>query len=388
MKRDIVIIGAGAAGLMCAVSAGRRKRNIVILEHAGSIGKKILVSGGGHCNFTNVRVDHEHYFSRNPHFCKSALARFTPFHFIEMLRRYGIAFYEREEGRLFCKGSSRAITDMLRMQCNEAGVEILLNCCVEKVVRDRGFIVLTSQGKFRSESLVIATGGLSYPRLGATDIGYRIASEFGLEVVPTRPALVPLIFSPMDLAFFRELSGISVDVSVRSGETSFRGNVLFTHRGLSGPAVLQVSSLWDKGNPINLDLFPKKDIFALLKEKRDSKMELQTFLSLHLPRRLARKWCQLYVPSRPLCQFNDSEIRDTAYRLHNWEITPQGTEGFGKAEVTLGGIETGELSSKTMEAKRLPGLYFAGEVIDVTGQLGGYNLHWAWASGHAAGQHA
>ena len=387
MKKDVIIIGAGAAGLMCAIRAGKRRRSVLVLEHTKRIGNKIRVSGGGNCNFTNTNPDHEHYFSHNPHFCRSALSRFTPHDFIGMLGRHGIAYHEKERGQLFCTEGSASITNMLRKECNEAGVEILLNCRIRSLRKENGFVFSTDQGTFGSESLVVATGGLSYPELGATDMGYRIARQFGLRLVPTRPALVPLTFNPGDMAFFRELSGISVDATASAGKMNFPGSILFTHRGLSGPAILQVSSCWNQGEPIRLDLFPDKDIFGLFMAQRQSRMEMRNFLSLHLPRRLAYKWCEVHVPSKPLCRFSEKELKETAERLHSWEVTPRGTEGYKKAEVTLGGIDTDGLSSKTMEAKKVPGLYFAGEVIDVTGQLGGYNLHWAWASGHAAGQH-
>jgi predicted Rossmann fold flavoprotein len=387
MKKDVIIIGAGAAGLMCAISAGRRGRSVLVLEHAGRIGNKIRVSGGGRCNFTNINLDHENYFSVNPHFCRSALSRFTPQDFVGMLGRHGIAYYEKEEGQLFCKESSSAITNMLRKECDEAGAEIVLNCRIRNVKKDSGFVISSDHGTFGSESLVIATGGLSYPELGATDMGYGIARQFGLGVTELKPALVPLTFNPKDIAFFRELSGLSVEALVSAGRRKFRGSVLFTHRGLSGPAILQVSSCWKQGDPIQLDLFPDTDIYGLFMAKKQSRMEMRNFLSLYLPRRLAQKWCDLYVPSRPLCHFGERELKEAAQRLHSWEIVPRGTEGYKRAEVTLGGVDTDELSSKTMEAKRVRGLYFAGEVIDVTGQLGGYNLHWAWASGYVAGQY-
>lgn len=386
-KKDVIILGAGAAGLMCAISAGRRGRSVLVLEHTGGIGNKIRVSGGGRCNFTNTNPGYENYLSHNPHFCRSALSRFTPHDFVEMITNSGIAYYEKEEGQLFCKDGSAAITNMLRAGCNETGVEISLNCKIRDVRNDAGFVLRTSRGAFESASLVVATGGLSYAELGASDMGYRIAGQFGLRVTALRPALVPFTFNPKDTAFFRELSGVSMEALATAGRKKFRGNILFTHRGLSGPAVLQISSYWKEGELVSLDLLPDTDIYGLLAAERQSRIEMRNFLSRYLPKRFAHKWCEAYLPSKPLCQFGGRELKDAAHLLHNWEITPRGTEGYKKAEVTLGGIDTDELSSKTMEAKKVAGLYFAGEVIDVTGQLGGYNLQWAWASGYAAGQH-
>lgn len=388
MKKDVIIIGAGAAGLMCAVSAGRRGRSVVVLEHTGRIGSKIRVSGGGRCNFTNLNPDYDNYLSRNPRFCKSALARFTPDAFLKMLENHGISYYEKEEGRLFCKESSVVITNMFREECDAVGVDIRLNCKIRDVRKNECFLLGTSCGAFESGSLVVATGGLSYSELGATDMGYRIARQFGLGVTPLRPALVPFTFNPKDTAFFRELSGVSVEALLTSGRRKFRGSILFTHKGLSGPAVLQLSSYWNQGDPVCLDLLPDTDIYGLFTADRQSRVELRNFLSRYLPKRFAHKWCAAYLPSKPLCRFGERELKEAALRLHNWEITPTGTEGFGKAEVTLGGVDTEELSSKTMEAKKMPGLYFVGEVVDVTGQLGGYNLQWAWASGFTAGQYA
>jgi predicted Rossmann fold flavoprotein len=387
MKKDVIIIGAGAAGLMCAITAGRRGRSVVILEHRASIGSKIRASGGGRCNFTNINLSSENYFSQNTHFCKSALSRFAPNDFLEMLRRHGIAFYEKEEGQLFCKESAAALTNMLGEECSEAGVEIQLNCEIGSIKKDDGFVVSASCGTFRAESLVVATGGLSYPELGATDLGYRIAKQFGLGVTALKPGLVPLIFNEKDMAAFSGLSGVSVKTLVSVGRRRFRGNILFTHRGLSGPAVLQISSCWNPGDVIHFDLLPDTDICGLFMTSKQSRIELRNFLSRYLPRRFAHRWCELYVESRPLCQLSERELKEAAGNLHNWEIVPGGTEGYRKAEVTLGGVGTDELSSRTMEAKKMSGLYFVGEVIDVTGQLGGYNLQWAWASGYAAGHY-
>ncbi|HYA31879.1 MAG TPA: aminoacetone oxidase family FAD-binding enzyme, partial [Thermodesulfovibrionales bacterium] len=320
-------------------------------------------------------------------FCKSALSRFAPNDFIEMLGRHGIAFYEKEEGQLFCKESSAAITNMLGKECSEAGVEIQLNCEIRSIKKEDGFVVSSNRGTFRSESLVVATGGLSYPELGATDLGYRIAKQFGLGVTALKPGLVPIIFNQKDMADFSDLSGVSVEALVSVERRRFRGNILFTHRGLSGPAVLQASSCWNPGDVVHFDLLPDTDICGLFMTSKQSRIELRNFLSMCLPRRFAYRWCELYAASRPLCQLSERDLKKAADQLHNWEIVPGGTEGYRRAEVTLGGVGTDELSSRTMGAKKIRGLFFVGEVIDVTGQLGGYNLQWAWASGYAAGQY-
>jgi hypothetical protein len=370
---------------MCALSAGRRKRSVLILEHNEKIGKKIRISGGGRCNFTNVRTDADCYVSRNPHFLKSALARFTPNDFIAMIERHGIQYSEEEGGRLFCTKGSQEILRMLQRECAEAGVFIRLHCHVIDIKREDGFFVTTDQGLFTSKSLVIATGGLSYPEAGATDLGYRIARQFGLRVRPLKPALVPFTLGKSTVRAFQELSGTSLSASVSCNGTDFRGNILFTHRGLSGPAILQVSSYWKPGDALTIDLFPEGDVAALFMQKRQSRMEMHNLLAGFLPKKFSRIWCELYIQSKPVYQYTDRELRIIADLIQNWKVEPSGTEGYEKAEVTLGGIETDELSSKTMEAKNVPGLYFIGEVVDVTGQLGGYNLQWAWASGHAAG---
>lgn len=384
---DVIILGAGASGLICAAEAGRRGRSVIILEHNDRIGRKVLVSGGGRCNFTNINAGAEHYLSQNPHFCKSALAGFSPGDFIARLRAHQISYDEKEEGQLFCSGSSSQVVRMLQEDCAAAGVRILLGQRVHDVRRDGRFIVRTGRGTFSSDSLVVATGGLSYPSLGATDIGFRIARSFGLAVTHLSPSLVPLVFSTGDAQAFSALSGLSFNAEVSCGKARFRGPVLFTHRGLSGPAVLQISSYWDKGSEIRIDLLPGTDAPDLLREKRDSRMELQTFLARFLPRRFTSVWCARYAPSRPLCEFSPAELQEVGRRLHGWIVRPSATGGFAKAEVTRGGVDTAGISSKTLEAKDVSGLFFIGEVLDVTGQLGGYNLHWAWASGYAAGQH-
>jgi predicted Rossmann fold flavoprotein len=388
IKKDVVIIGAGAAGLMCAIEAGKRDRSVLILEHREKIGKKIRVSGGGRCNFTNINMQPENYLSANPHFCKSALARFTPHDFISMVERHGIQYFEKEKGQLFCRGTSGDIVRMLQAECRDAGAEVLLNCRIGGITKEERFSISTNLGKIEAEALVIATGGLSYPELGATDMGFRVAKKFGLKVTQLKPALVPLVFSRHDLEKFNEISGVSLDAAVRCRSSHFMGEILFTHRGLSGPAILQVSSYWERGDEITIDLMPERNAYELFLAACKRRIEFSNLLSEYLPRRFSHAWCELYAPSKPLCQFTERELKDRAHQVHHWTVRPESTEGFSKAEITAGGIDTGELSSKTMEAKKVPGLYFAGEVIDVAGQLGGYNLQWAWSSGYVAGQYA
>jgi predicted Rossmann fold flavoprotein len=387
MKTEVIIIGAGASGLMCALEAGRRGRKVLVLEHTERIANKIRLSGGGRCNFTNRKVSPENYLSRNPHFATSALSRFPPTEFISLVERHGIRYHEREAGQLFCDGSSREIIEMLKGECDRVGVRILLRCGILELGKGDKFRVSTNHGIFHADSLVIATGGLSMPNIGATHFGYAAAKQFGIRVTALRPALTPLTFSREDQASFGALAGVSLDAVVSFGAVAFRGNVLFTHRGLSGPPILQASSYWDHNGPITVDLLPDVDIQKVFMEQRGSKMLLATLLDRFLPGRLVRIWCALCAKSRPLNQYSVKEIDGISHRLHHWQIGPAGTGGFNKAEVTLGGVDTSELSSKTMESKRVPGLYFLGEVIDVTGHLGGYNLHWAWASGHAGGHY-
>jgi len=386
MKTDVIVIGAGASGLMCALEAGKRGRSVLILEHTPRVGAKIRVSGGGRCNFTNTNVGREHYLSENPHFTTSALARYTPADFITLVESHGIGTQVREGGQLFCDGSALQIVEMLQTECERAGARFVLDCEILEVRKSGWFSVSTSRGTFDSASVVVATGGLSAPNLGATNLGYTIARQFGIHVTPLRPALTPLRFDRGEAELFAALSGISFEAGVSDGRMSFRGDVLFTHRGLSGPAILQISSYWDGSSPIVIDLLPRVDIHRVLVENRRGKMHLSTLLGRFLPGRLVKLWCELHHRSVPLNQLSPRQLDALATGLHNWEIRPAGTEGFNKAEVTSGGVSTSELSSKTMEARKAPGLYFTGEVIDVTGQLGGYNLHWAWASGYAAGQ--
>jgi predicted Rossmann fold flavoprotein len=385
---DIIIIGGGAAGLLCAIEAGKRGRRVLVLEHADRVGKKIAISGGGRCNFTNIHTSPDNFLSANPHFCKSALARYTPGDFIALVEKHGIAWHEKKLGQLFCDQTSQQIINMLLRECADARVEIRCQCQVRTVSRDKGFVIETSQGRLASSSLVIATGGLSIAPLGATDFGYQIARQFGLRIEPPKPALVPFTLTPAVQRKLTPLSGISLDALVDCRGQESRENILITHRGLSGPAILQTSLYWERGTPISINLLPDQNALSLLKEKHSSDIELANLLSQHLPKRFAQAWCQLYAASRPLKQFNQHELEAVARLLQNFELTPSGTEGFKKAEVTAGGVATMELSSQTMAARRVPGLYFIGEVVDVTGQLGGYNFQWAWASGYAAGRAA
>src|SRR5215218_10244 len=386
MRVDVIVIGGGAAGLMCAFVAGARGRRVVVLEHNETVGRKIAISGGGRCNFTNVNTTAKNFISSNPHFAKSALARYTPADFVALVERHRIRYHEKKLGQLFCDESSRQIVEMLLAECDAAGVRVVNGCRVESVSQDGLFRVKTSRGEFASESVVVATGGLSIPKLGATDFGYRLTRQFGLKVVQPEPALVPLTLAPRDLSSFQSLSGVSVPAVVSCGGAEFAENVLVTHRGLSGPAVLQISSYWSRGLELSVDLLPGEDARTLLERKRAAGAELHTALAEALPRRFAQVWAELFAPPRPLRAYADAEVERVAALLHDWRIRPAGTEGFQKAEVTRGGVSTDELSSKTMEARTTPGLYFIGEVVDVTGHLGGYNFQWAWASAYAAGQ--
>jgi predicted flavoprotein YhiN len=394
---------------MCAAVAGARGRSVTVLERNERIGEKIRISGGGRCNFTNTGAGPGNFLSSNPHFATSALARFTPADFIQMVERHGIPFHEKTAGQLFCDGSSREIIAMLVAECRSSGVTILTGCDVTAVSRQPedapgggrqsdepstgvqqagGFIVSTSKGEFRPASLVVATGGLSIPTLGATDLGYRIAKASGLSIVEPHPGLVPLTLSGDDLAFASGLSGVSIDALVTAGTVSFRENILFTHRGLSGPAVLQASSYWTPGSSLAFDLSPSQPVRDLLNARRRGKAGIQNVLSEILPKRFVAAWCDRYAPALPLSRMTNEDIAAFSARLHRWKVVPSGTEGYAKAEVTCGGIDTGELSSKTMESKKVRGLYLVGEVVDVTGWLGGYNFQWAWASGFVAGQYA
>jgi hypothetical protein len=388
MKCDVIVIGGGAAGLFCAAEAGKRGRKVLVLERAEKVGKKILISGGGRCNFTNREVSAANYISANGHFAKSALARYTPQDFIKLVEKHGIEYYEKKLGQLFCRDTSRRIIQMLLDECAAGAVQIKTHCEIKSVEKtEERFEVETNQGRFESESLVVACGGLSFPKVGATDFGYRIAQQFDLKIEKTRPALVPLVFGGNGLKDFGALAGVSLETTASFGETAFRENILFTHRGLSGPAILQISSYWKSTEQISFDLLAGKNAFELLNNAKNSRQELVNFLSGHLPARFAEKFCSEFVHSKPLNQFSPKEIERVADLLHDWRVRFDETEGYHKAEVTLGGVSTDELSSKTMEAKRVNNLYFIGEIVDVTGWLGGYNFQWAWASGFAAGQY-
>jgi len=385
---DVIVIGAGAAGLMAAIVAGRRGKSVVVLERGARIGAKILISGGGRCNFTNLGAGPENYLSANPDFCKSALARYAPGDFLALVERHGIRWHEKKLGQLFCDHSSRDIVEMLQRECDDAGVEIRTGVEIASVERGvDGFQVKTAQGDFAAARLVIATGGLSFPKLGATDFAYRIARQFGLNVLPTRAALVPFTFGGAELEFCRALSGISAPCVVESenGGPKFAEHFLFTHRGLSGPAMLQISSYWQPPAEVTLNLFPEGDARAWLEENRASAARLDTLLAKRLPERFASAWSAALGPPRPVRHYANKELDEIARRLENWALRPAGTEGYATAEVTVGGIDTRELSSKTMEARQVPGLHFIGEAVDVTGWLGGYNFQWAWASGFVAG---
>jgi predicted Rossmann fold flavoprotein len=381
---DVIILGAGAAGLMCAMEAGRRGRRVAVLERAERIGKKILISGGGRCNFTNLHCRPENFISANAHFAKSALARYTPADFIALVEKHGIAYHEKTLGQLFCDGSAQQIVSMLEEECRGAGVRILTNAKVDQVRRESGFVLRAGEEDFYAASLVVATGGLSIPKMGATSFGYDLARQFGLKIVETRPALVPLTLNKDDSGHFCDLAGVSAEVIASFGAQQFREKMLITHRGLSGPAIVQISSYWKPHQPIALDLAPEFELTAALRApqaRRDLAAAKAAFRAA-LPHRLADRWLDLHPPAG----WNNHALDELEHRAHHWQIIPDGTEGYAKAEVTAGGVDTNELSAKTMESKKVPGLYFIGEVVDVTGHLGGFNFQWAWASGYCAGQ--
>lgn len=387
VTKDVVVIGGGAAGLMCAIEAGKRGRSVVLLEHAEKIGKKILISGGGRCNFTNIQARPECYLCANPHFPRSALARYTPADFVDLVEKHRIAYHEKKLGQLFCDGSSRRIIQLLLDEAARAGVEVQTGQEVKRVEKSDTFSVRTAKEVYESESLVVASGGLSIPKMGATPFGHRLARQFGLRLIEPRPGLVPLTLSGQDLLRMRGLSGISIDVTASCGAISFRENLLFTHRGLSGPVILQISSYWNPGEPITIDLLPDLGRDLFFSELRTG-MKTGNWLSRHLPRRFVDAWLDPKIADRPGAQLSRDEAESLASALHGWRIIPSGTEGYGKAEVTVGGVDTNSLSSKTMEAREARGLFFIGEAVDVTGWLGGYNFQWAWASGWVAGQYA
>jgi len=389
IRCDVAVIGGGAAGLLCAIEAGKRGRRVLVIEHCDRVGKKILISGGGRCNFTNLHITPENFLSNNPHFCKSALACYTQWDFISMVEQHGIAYHEKEFGQLFCDQSARSIVKMLTDQCRQAGVRIVTDCRVVGVARaGAGFQLQTSLGTIQTSSLVVACGGLSVPKMGASAFGYEIAKQFGQPVVSPRPALVPFIFDAADMVRYHDLSGVSLPVQVECGRQSFSNAMLFTHRGISGPAILQISSYWNPGDELSVNFLPLTDADAWLRKRQASRpdAELKTVLGEFMPKRLAQRLCEIALGSRPLRQYLPRDLRVICARLQDWQFRPSETEGYRTAEVTRGGVDTDELSSTTMESRIVPGLYFIGEVVDVTGHLGGFNFQWAWSSGHAAGQ--
>ena len=388
-KFDVVVLGAGAAGLMCAIEAGRRGRRVAVLERAERSGKKILISGGGRCNFTNIYCHPEHFLCANPHFAKSALARYTPADFITLVEKHRIAYHEKTLGQLFCDRSANEITHMLEEECRAAGVRIYLNVRVREVKRNDKFLVCCDSDEYHAAALVVATGGLSIPKMGATSFGYDLARQFGLKIQKTRPALVPLVLGAADREEYCDLAGVSAEVVAAFGDQRFRESMLITHRGLSGPAILQISSYWNKGEPVRIDLAPGRDVTLAMRNSTARNMATaRAAFQRVLPKRFATRWLDLHAPAakgaKDTWSMHDSE--ELERRVHEWIVVPTDTEGYGKAEVTAGGVDTDELSSKTMEASKVRGLFFIGEVVDVTGHLGGFNFQWAWASGVAAGR--
>ncbi len=386
---DVVIIGAGAAGLMCAIEAGKRGRKVLVIDHANKAGKKILMSGGGRCNFTNYSIEAENYISSNPHFCKSALSRFNQWHFLELINQYQIPFHARAHGQLFCDHSAKDILAMLLSESNKNAVSIELNSPVKQInTEHERFIVQTSRQQLHCQSLVIATGGLSIPKMGATPFGYQVAEQFGIAIIPTRAGLVPFTWQDLDKIRFTDLSGIAIAAVVSNETISFEENLLFTHRGLSGPAILQISSYWNPGETIEINLLPDLDLFEVLLSKRreHSNSQIGTVLTSFLPKKLIRALCKNELLETPLQNCSDMQINQVVKQLQQWIIKPNATEGYRTAEVTVGGVSCDEISSKTLESTKVKGLYFVGEVLDVTGWLGGYNFQWAWSSGWCAGQ--
>ena len=382
---DVIILGGGAAGLLCAIEAGKRGRRVVVLERAGRIGKKILISGGGRCNFTNLHCRPENFISANPHFAKSALAAYTPADFIALVEKHGIRYHEKTLGQLFCDHSAQDIVNMLETECCRAGAQIFTGVAIENVEHRDDFILTAERSgtEFRAPVLVMATGGLSIPKMGATSFGYDLARQFGLKIIETRPALVPFTFNIDDQQHYSDLTGIPLEVVVAIGRQSFQEKMLFTHRGLSGPAILQISSYWRPSSFISIDLAPGHDLTAaFLDSGRRDLPALKSALRAVLPHRFADRWLELHPPQG----WTNHALIELERLAHNWTVTPEGTEGYAKAEVTAGGVDTSELSAKTMESRKIPGLYFIGEVVDVTGHLGGFNFQWAWASGFCAGQ--
>src|SRR5271165_3450544 len=381
---DALVLGGGAAGLMCAIEAGKRGRRVAVLEHADRLGKKILISGGGRCNFTNLHCSPENFLSSNPHFARSALARYTPANFIALVEKHGIPYHEKTLGQLFCDRSARDILAMLEVECLDAGVTIFLNTKITQVTRTKQFLVRAPDAEFRAPALVVATGGLSIPKIGATPFGYDLARQFGLAIRDPWPGLVPLLLTPEHRSRHGDLAGVSTEVIASCVGQHFREKMLITHRGLSGPAILQISSYWKQSQPILIDLAPGREVTAVFRDPKVPRnpAALRAELRKFLPHRLADRWLELHLPT----SWTNPALADLEKQIHAWAILPAGTEGFEKAEVTAGGIDTDELSAKTMESRKVPGLYFIGEVVDVTGHLGGFNFQWAWASGAAAGR--
>ncbi len=398
MIYDAIIIGGGAAGLFCAIEAGKGGKRVLVVEHNAEVGRKIIISGGGRCNFTNRHTKPENFIAQNPHFCKSALSRYTPQDFVELVKKHKIAYYEKKLGQLFCRESSRQIVDMLLAECRAAKVRIQTSCSVTSVssvssgvssphvskgnTSISNFEVSTTHGTYKTKNVVIACGGLSFPKIGATDLGYRIARQFGLKIVETRPSLVALA---MKGEGWKHLAGVSIDANVSADKASFRENILFTHRGLSGPAILQISNYWKKGKPVEIDLLPESNAGDLIEKGRASNQTIGNYLSQYLPQRFAQHLAESIGVNKPVSQLTRADTNRIADTINGWQLEFNTTEGYDRAEVTLGGVSTNELSSTTMESKKQPGLYFIGEVVDVTGWLGGYNFQWAWASAHAAG---
>lgn len=386
---DLIVIGAGAAGMMCAATAGQRGKRVLLIDHYHQLGEKIRISGGGRCNFTNIHTTPANFLSQNPHFCRSALARYSPNDFIKLVDSHGIKHHEKTLGQLFCDGSATEIIQMLKIECDRGHVDWRMPCAVAGITREGdGFVVATNQGTVQSASLVIATGGLAVPKIGATAFGYKVAEQFGIKVIAPRPALVPLSFDPETLARYGDLSGISLEAEVTCNGGTFREAILLTHRGISGPAILQISSYWQDGsakNPIHISLLPNAEQAQWLREQRDAKAQFNNVLSEIFPKRLAQQWSEANDLVKPNNTFKDAAYEAAVNALEDWQVRPSGTLGYNKAEVTLGGVDTHYLSSKTMEATTVKGLYFIGEVVDVTGHLGGFNFQWAWASGVAAG---
>ncbi|MEC7689214.1 MAG: NAD(P)/FAD-dependent oxidoreductase [Pseudomonadota bacterium] len=391
IQKDVIVIGAGAAGLFCAAQAGKRGRAVAVLDHGKKVGRKILMSGGGRCNFTNMYAEPANFLSANPHFCKSALSRYTQWDFISLVSEYGIPYHEKTLGQLFCDNSASDIVDILVKECDKAGAEIVTRCDILSVEKtETGYALSTSLGDYVCESLVIATGGLSMPKIGATPFGYKIAEQFGLKVLPTRAGLVPFTLHDKDKQALEALSGIAVDTSASCNDTSFREAMLFTHRGLSGPSMLQISSYWHPGDTLHIDLQPAMSAAEYLTAAQQDTpdAQLSTVLSKFYPKRLAQTFIDIRQwPNEPVKRLTHSQISEIDNTLSDWQVTPNGTEGYRTAEVTLGGVDTDELSSKTMMSKKAEGLFFIGEVVDVTGWLGGYNFQWAWSSAWAAGQY-